>query len=100
MRKKHPIYTFSRSKAHKTQQIFGYSYRHREISGSVPLYDMGVDFSLLNNFANLGSFAKVSVPVETIIPWLDQRIIDTIGTETRQILSRMFVTPKKKRVTC
>ena len=29
---------------------------------------MAVDFSSRNNFVNLGSFAKVSVPVEIIIP--------------------------------
>ena len=28
----------------------------------------GVEFSFRNNFANLGSFPKVSVPVESIIP--------------------------------
>ena len=28
----------------------------------------GVDFSSRNNFANLGSFGKVSVPVQFIIP--------------------------------
>ena len=33
------------------------------------LYDSGVNFSLRNNFANLGSFAKVSVPLQLIIPW-------------------------------
>ena len=33
------------------------------------LYDTGVDFSSRNNFANLGSFATVSVPVGSIIPW-------------------------------
>ena len=35
-----------------------------------------IDFSSLNNFTNWGSFAKVSVPAKTIIPWLYQRIID------------------------
>ena len=29
----------------------------------------GVDISSRNNFANLGSFAKVSVPLESIIPY-------------------------------
>ena len=33
------------------------------------LYDMGVGFNSLNNCANLGSFAKVSVPLQFIIPW-------------------------------
>ena len=33
------------------------------------LNDTGVDFISSNNVANLGSFAKVSVPVGSIIPW-------------------------------
>ena len=32
------------------------------------LYDSGVNFSLRSNFANLGSFATVSVPVLSLIP--------------------------------
>ena len=32
-------------------------------------YPTGVDFSSRNNFANLGSFAKVSISVESIIHW-------------------------------
>ena len=32
------------------------------------LYSTGADFSFRNNFANLGSFGKVSVPVQLIIP--------------------------------
>ena len=31
----------------------------------------GVDFSSQNNFTNLVSFAKISVPVGSIIPWID-----------------------------
>ena len=34
------------------------------------LHRTGLDFSSRNKFTNLGSFAKVSVPVESIIPWL------------------------------
>ena len=34
------------------------------------LYDTGVDFSSRNNSANLGSFAKVSFPVQSIFPCL------------------------------
>ena len=65
-KKKAPIHKLSRSKAPKTQQI--YHYRHtRKISGPFSLYGTGFDFSSRNNFAMLGSFAKVSVPVETII---------------------------------
>ena len=52
----------SRSKAPKTQQIR--HYRHtRKTSELFLLFNTGVDFSLRNNFANSGSFAKVSVPV-------------------------------------
>ena len=31
---------------------------------NIKLYKTGVDFSFRNNFANLGSFVKVSFPVE------------------------------------
>ena len=53
-----PVYRLSRSKAPKTQQIC--RYRHtRKTDELFP----GVVFSFQNNFANSGSFAKVSVPV-------------------------------------
>ena len=56
------IYRLSRSKAPKTQQIC--HYRHtRKTSELFLLFNTGVDFSLLNNFANSGSYAKVSFPV-------------------------------------
>ena len=59
----------SRSKALKTQQTC--HYRHtRKTSERFLLYNTGVNFSLRNNFANLGSFAKVSVPVQFIISLL------------------------------
>ena len=52
----------SRSKAPKTQQIC--HYRHTRKTGELfLLFNTSVDFSLRNNFANSGSFAKVSVPV-------------------------------------
>ena len=44
------------------------------------LYDTGVDFSSRNNSANLGSFAKVSVPVKSIIPCSESVIIWSCGT--------------------
>ena len=47
--------------------------------------DMGVNCSSRKNLANLGSFAKVSVPIESIIPWPVQGIIDYTGMETWQI---------------
>ena len=59
---KAPIYRLSRSKAPKTQQIFHYKHRSKT-SELFLLFNTGVDFSLRNNFANSGSFAKVSVPV-------------------------------------
>ena len=34
------------------------------------LYNTGVDFSSHNNSANLDSLAKVSVPVQSIIPYI------------------------------
>ena len=56
------VYKLSRSKAPKTQQIC--HYRHTRKTGKLFLFvNTGVDFSLRNNFANLGSFAKVSIPV-------------------------------------
>ena len=39
------------------------------------LNDTGVGFSSRNNFANLGSFSKVSVPVESIIFLLHYTVI-------------------------
>ena len=43
---------------------------------------MGVNFSSHDNFANLGSFAKVSVPVQSIISCSNQGIIDYTGIKT------------------
>ena len=65
--KKAPIYKLSRSKSPKPQQI-RHSRHTRKISGLFLLCNTGVDFSSRNNLANLGSFAKVSVPVQFIIP--------------------------------
>ena len=66
-KEKTPIYKVSHSKALKTMQIC--SYRHaRKTSRPFSLYDMSVDLSSRKKFANLGSFAKVSVSVITIIP--------------------------------
>ena len=64
---KTPIYKLFRSKAPKTQQIC--YYRHaRKSSGLFLLHSTGVDFSFSNDVANLGSFVKVSVPVQFVIP--------------------------------
>ena len=58
-------------------------YRHaRKTSEPFLLYNTGVDFSFRNNFANLGSFATVSVIVQPVIPWFAQGIIVFKETET------------------
>ena len=63
------LYTFQRSMpAIKTQQIS--HYRHaKKNQWTFLLYSTGVNISSRNNFANLGSFAKVSVTVQFITPW-------------------------------
>ena len=63
------IYKLSRRKAPKTQQVCHYSHATKT-SGLILLYDTGAGFISGNNFANLGSFAKVSVPSMFIIPCL------------------------------
>ena len=56
-----------RRKAPETQQIC--YYRHAtKTSGPFLWYDMSVGFYSRNNFAKIGSFAKVSVPLQFIIP--------------------------------
>ena len=60
------IYKLSRSKTLKTQQIC--YYRHAKKPVIFLLYNTSVNFNARNNFANLGSFAKVSVPVQSVIP--------------------------------
>ena len=40
------------------------------------VHSTGVNFSSRNNFANLGSFAKVSVSVQSIIPCCVQGFIE------------------------
>ena len=54
---------------------------------------MGVNFSPSpNNFANTGSFAKVSVSVQLLIPWYCQGIIGFTGMKTfAEQISRDFV---------
>ena len=66
-KEKTPIYKLSSSKAPKQQQIY---YRRHAIKTSKPfwLHNTSVDFSSHNNLANLGSFAKVSVPVGSLSP--------------------------------
>ena len=54
------------------QQTCGY--RHTtKTSELFLLFNMGVDFSSRNNFPNLGSFAKVSIPVKkynSLVRWI------------------------------
>ena len=61
------------------------------------LFNTGVDFSLRNNFANAGSFAKVSVPVHIynslliqavfiiVVPSLSRQFLLRIGTMSGQL---------------
>ena len=61
-KRKAPINMLSRSKAPKTQQVAGYRHK-RKISRDFLWYRTGVYVGSRNNLANLGFFAKVSVPV-------------------------------------
>ena len=67
-KEKVPIYKLSRSQAPKTPQICITTDMQKKNQWTFLLYNAAVDFSSRNNFANLGSFAKISVPVQTIIP--------------------------------
>ena len=78
----------------KMQQIW--CYRHmKKTSGLFLWHRMGVDFSSRNKVSHLGSLAKISIPVETIIPWsvslfLKRKITNTFNTNstsTRLILN-------------
>ena len=48
----------------------------RKFSRLFVQYHTGGGFNSHNNFANLGSFAKISILVESIIPWYVQGIED------------------------
>ena len=83
---KAPVYRLSRSKAPETQQI--YHYRHtRKTSGLFLLFNTGVNFSLRNNFANLGSFAKVSVHVHNSLLWLSMFVGVIVLCNNRMLTS-------------
>ena len=60
-----PIYKLSRSKAPKNCKFSDTIIREKPVA--FLLVPHWVDFSSRNNFTNLGSFAKVSIPVESII---------------------------------
>ena len=51
----------------KMQQICHYRHARKTFKFFL-LCNTGVEFSFGNNFANLGSFAKVSVSVQPVIP--------------------------------
>ena len=65
--KKAPIYKLSRSKAPTTQQICHYKHA-RKTTRLFYCTTGALIFSSYNNLANLSSFAKVSVPVQSVIP--------------------------------
>ena len=69
-----PIYTLSSSKAPKRSKFSATNLREKPVDFLWHRTD--VDFGSRNNFTNLGSFEKLSVAVETIIPWCSQRIIN------------------------
>ena len=60
--KKHPFTSYPAAK-HVKHSKFAITGHARKTSELFSLFNTGVDFSLHNNFANSGSFAKVSVPV-------------------------------------
>ena len=78
---KAPIYKLSRSKAPKTQQICHYKHT-RKTSEIFLLFNTGVDFSLRNNFANSGSFAKVSVPVHNYNSLITANVLTRVVIST------------------
>ena len=65
---KSPIYKLSCGKAPNTLQACHYRHATKAFSGLCILYDISIDFSSCNSFANLGFFSKVSVSVGSIIP--------------------------------
>ena len=58
----HPFHKLSRRQALKTQQVA--SYKHREKPVKFCMVPNECLFSSRNNFATVGSFAKISVPVK------------------------------------
>ena len=66
-RKKHTFTCYPVSKHPKHSKFANTDIREKPVD-LLLLYDTGVDFSSRDDFANLGSFAKVSILVETILP--------------------------------
>ena len=66
-RKKSPFTSYSAAKHPKHSKFAITDMREKPVDLFFS-HDTGVDFSSRNNFANSGSFAKVSFPVESLIP--------------------------------
>ena len=64
---KHPFTSYPAAK-HPKYSNFDITDMREKPADFFLLYDTGIDFSSHNNFFNLGSFAKVSVPVGSIAP--------------------------------
>ena len=69
-KEKASIYRLSRGKVTKKNTKFAITDMREKLAFFFLFYDMGVDFSSRNNFANSGSFANVSVSVGSIIPYI------------------------------
>ena len=78
------INTLSRSKSPKTQQVEGFTHMI-VISNVFSRHRLGWYVCTRENFAYSNSFAKVSIPVKSLIPWASQGIIVLTGTETLQL---------------
>ena len=64
---KAPIYTLSHSKVPKHNKFSITNMQENPVD--FIWHRKGIDYNFCNNFANLGSFARVSVSVESIILW-------------------------------
>ena len=69
LKHKAPIYKLSRGKVPKHSKFTVTDIRENQWT-----FFYGADFSSRNNFSNLGSFAKVFVPVKSIIPCINKHI--------------------------
>ena len=66
--KKHPFTSYLAEKHPKRSKFAITDMRQKPVNLFL-LYVTSVGFNSRNNFVNLGSFAKVSVPLKFIIPW-------------------------------
>ena len=67
VKKKRPFTSYLAAKHSKHRKFATTDMRQKPVDFFL-LYSAGVNFSSRNNFANLGSFAKVSAPVQFMIP--------------------------------